>query len=170
MISKRAIKKWLAGFGYNVVKVPKSTGNILKDRLSKNLKMGYFYESEAFEAMQVISSNTMLPYEPLVTLFEQVVYCEKNNIPVAYHTGGGPPMTPYNCCPKFRISLGDPFLIEDVLIRYPKLQVYLMHGGENFFENTVRMMKMYTHLYIDLGVLLWVDPFASTDFPPWARG
>ena len=78
--SKKTIKKWLAGFGYNVVKVPKSTGNILKDRLSKNLKMGYFYESEAFEAMQVISSNTMLPYEPLVTLFEQVVYCEKNNI------------------------------------------------------------------------------------------
>lgn len=36
-----------------------------------------------------------------------------------------------------------------------------MHGGENFFENTVRMMKMYTHLYIDLGVLLWVDPFVN---------
>ena len=42
--------------------------------------MGYAYEDEAFEAMQVVSSNTMLPYEPLVTLFEQVVYCDKNNI------------------------------------------------------------------------------------------
>jgi O-methyltransferase len=30
--------------------------------------------------MQVVSFNTMLPYEPLVTLFEQVIYCEKNNI------------------------------------------------------------------------------------------
>jgi uncharacterized protein len=87
--------------------------------------------------------------------------CEQYNIPVAYHTGGGPPMTPYGCCPKFRVSLGDPFLIEDVLVRYPKLQVYLMHAGENFFENSVRMMKMYTHLYVDLGVILWVDPFVN---------
>lgn len=84
--------------------------------------------------------------------------CEKYEIPVAYHTGGGPPMTPYRCCPNFRITLGDPYLVEDVLVKYPKLQLYLMHGGEVYFENSVRMMKMYRHLYIDLGVILWVDP------------
>lgn len=67
-------------FGFNIVRVPRSGGNVLKNRLSRNLKIGYVYEDEAFEAMQVVSSNTMLPYEPLVTLFEQVVYCEKNNI------------------------------------------------------------------------------------------
>jgi hypothetical protein len=80
MMLKNWIKKGLAMLGYNIIKVPRSTGNILKDRLSKNLKMGYVYEDEAFEAMKVVSSNTMLPYEPLVTLFEQVIYCEKNNI------------------------------------------------------------------------------------------
>lgn len=67
-------------------------------------------------------------------------------------------MTPYRCCPKFRIALGDPLLIEDVLVKFPKLQIYLMHGGEVFYEHAVRMMKMYTHLYIDVGVILWVDP------------
>ena len=87
--------------------------------------------------------------------------CEKYEIPVAYHTGGGPPMTPYGCCPNFRISLGDPLLIEDVLIKYPNLQVYLMHGGEVFFEYAIRMLSLYRHLYIDLGVLLWVDPIVN---------
>jgi len=87
--------------------------------------------------------------------------CEKYEIPVAYHTGGGPPMTPYTCCPKFRISLGDPLLIEDVLVKYPKLKVYLMHGGEVFFEHAIRMLSLYRHLYIDLGVLLWVDPIVN---------
>lgn len=91
-------------------------------------------------------------YEPYLKI------CEQYGIPVAYHTGGGPPMTPYRCCPKFRISLGDPLLIEDVLVKFPKLQVYLMHGGEVFFEHAIRMMTLYRHLYIDLGVLLWVDP------------
>lgn len=84
--------------------------------------------------------------------------CEQYEVPVAYHTGGGPPMTPYRCCPNFRITLGDPYLIEDVLVRYPKLQIYLMHGGEVYFEHAVRMMSMYRHLYVDLGVILWVDP------------
>lgn len=87
--------------------------------------------------------------------------CEKYEIPVAYHTGGGPPMTPYTCCPKFRLSLGDPLLIEDVLVKYPKLKVYLMHGGEVFFEHAIRMLSLYRHLYIDLGVLLWVDPIVN---------
>ena len=87
--------------------------------------------------------------------------CEKYEIPVAYHTGGGPPMTPYTCCPKFRISLGDPLLVEDVLVKYPKLKVYLMHGGEVFFEHAIRMLSLYRHLYIDLGVLLWVDPIVN---------
>ncbi|SFT12862.1 hypothetical protein SAMN04487906_3117 [Zhouia amylolytica] len=88
--------------------------------------------------------------------------CEKYDIPVAYHTGGGPPMTPYNCCPKFRIALGDPLLIEDVLVRYPKLRIYLMHGGEVFYEHAVRMMSMYRQLYVDLGVMLWVDPIVKS--------
>jgi uncharacterized protein len=94
-------------------------------------------------------------YEPYLKI------CELYDIPVAYHTGGGPPMTPFGCCPKFRLSLGDPLLVEDVLVRHPKLRVYLMHAGENFFENTVRMMKMYERMYVDVGVLLWVDPFVS---------
>ncbi len=87
--------------------------------------------------------------------------CERYGIPVAYHTGGGPAMTPFNCCPKFRISFGDPFLIEDVLVKYPKLKVYLMHAGEVFFEHALRMMALYRNLYVDLGVLLWVDPIVQ---------
>jgi hypothetical protein len=77
---KKTVKKLLAKVGYNIIRVPGSRGNILKNRLSTHLKKGYFYEDEAFTAMQVVSSNTMLPYDPLVTLFEQVIYCEKNNI------------------------------------------------------------------------------------------
>lgn len=54
--------------------------NQLADRLSAYLDLGFNYEKEAFNAMQVVKNNTMLVYECLVTLYEQVVYCEKNNI------------------------------------------------------------------------------------------
>ena len=70
-------------------------------------------------------------------------------------------MTPYTCCPNFRISHGDPLLIEDVLVKYPGLKIYLMHAGEVFFENAARMMALYRQLYVDIGVLLWVDPIVQ---------
>ena len=56
---------------------------ILAERLSKKLKLGYAYEDAAFEAIQEVKHNTMLPYEELVSLYEQVAYCEKNKIPGA---------------------------------------------------------------------------------------
>lgn len=54
---------------------------LLSDRLSKKLDLGYTYEDDSFNAIQVIKGNTMIPYEQLVSLYEQVVYCEKNNVP-----------------------------------------------------------------------------------------
>ncbi len=85
--------------------------------------------------------------------------CEKYDIPVAVHTGGGDPGGTYSWAPKARLKLGDPYLIEDVLINYPKLRIYLMHaGGEDWPEHAIRLMAYYPHLYTDLGVMLWVEP------------
>lgn len=106
------------------------------------------------EIMAVYQGRTLNDpiYEPYLKL------CETYGIPVGYHSGGGPSRSPYTCCPEFRIALGDPLLIEDVLVKFPKLKIYLMHGGEVFYEHAIRMMMMYPQLYIDLGVLLWVNP------------
>lgn len=82
--------------------------------------------------------------------------CERYDIPVAVHTGGGPPDVTYRGAPNFRIALGDPYTIEDVLAKHPKLRIYMMHAGEVFYENALRLMLQYSHLYADLGVILWV--------------
>jgi len=46
--------------------------------------MGYDLEDEARELITVVRANTMLTYERLVTLYQQVVYCENNGIHGAY--------------------------------------------------------------------------------------
>lgn len=84
--------------------------------------------------------------------------CEQYGVPVAIHTGSGPPMVPYNCCPEFRIALGEPYLLEDVLVRYPRLKIYLMHAGESFYRQAIMMMMMYRQLHVGLGAMLWVSP------------
>ncbi|WP_296618311.1 amidohydrolase family protein [Marivirga sp.] len=85
--------------------------------------------------------------------------CERYDIPVAVHTGGGDPLGTHTWAPKARLKLGDPYLIEDVLVNYPKLRIYMMHaGGEDWPEHAIRLMAYYPQLYTDLGVMLWVEP------------
>lgn len=90
--------------------------------------------------------------EPYFALAEQF------DIPVGIHTGAGPPRAPYEGAPHSRVSLGNPLLLEEVLVRHPKLRVYLMHAGEPWFEGTVAIMTTYPQVYADLGVLDWVYP------------
>jgi predicted TIM-barrel fold metal-dependent hydrolase len=84
--------------------------------------------------------------------------CEQYGIPVAYHTGGGPPGITYRGAPNARLIVGNPLLIEDVLAKYPKLKIYLMHAGEFYYEEAARLMMSYPHVYADLGVVLWAHP------------
>jgi len=68
-------------------------------------------------------------YEPYLALAEEL------DIPVALHTGTGPPGISFDpCCRGFRVALGNPILIEDALNRHPKLRVSLMHAGWPFLQ------------------------------------
>ena len=90
--------------------------------------------------------------EPIWSLVEEL------DIPVGLHTGLAPAGTPYRCCPKFRNTLGNPALLEEVLIRHPKLRIYLMHAGFPYQQETLAIMHMYPQVYADLGVLDWSRP------------
>jgi len=92
----------------------------------------------------------------------------KYRVPVGVHTGGGPPRTPYTCCPKFRLALGDPLLLEDVLVKYPNLKVYVMHAGGFFPQNALMLMTMYPHVYVDIGALSWT-PVGGDLLEPFLR-
>jgi predicted TIM-barrel fold metal-dependent hydrolase len=84
--------------------------------------------------------------------------CERYEIPVAVHTGGGDPGGTYTWSPHARLKYGDPYLMEDVLVRYPKLRIYMMHSGEDWHEHALRLMAYYPQLYSDIGAMLWVEP------------
>ena len=86
--------------------------------------------------------------------------CERFNIPVAVHTGGSFPNITYRSSPNFRLKNGDPYTIEDVIAKYPKLKIYLMHAGSNDFEHAIRLMMQYSHVYADLGAVLWINTMA----------
>lgn len=83
---------------------------------------------------------------------------EEEGIPVGIHTGASFPGTPFRCCPKFRLALGNPMLLEDMLIEFPKLKVFMMHAGGAgpYSEYTLMMMFMYPQLYTDISIINWM--------------
>jgi predicted TIM-barrel fold metal-dependent hydrolase len=99
----------------------------------------------------------MAPNDPRLEPYYALA--EELDIPVGIHTGSGPPETAYDpCCPNFRVTLGNPILVEDVLVRHPRLRVYLMHAGAPYLQETKAILSVYPHVYADLGVIDWVLP------------
>jgi predicted TIM-barrel fold metal-dependent hydrolase len=95
-------------------------------------------------------------YDPYLTLAEEF------DIPVGLHTGTGPPGITFDpCCRNFRVSLGNPALIEDALNKHPKLRVNLMHAGWPYLEETVAMLLVYPQVYVDVGAIAWLPPRAE---------
>ena len=115
-------------------------------------KIEVFGEIAPYYAGSTLSDPGWQPYLKI---------CEQFDIPVAVHTGGGPTEVTRKWAPEARLTLGDPYLIEDVLANYPRLRLYIMHSGAEWHEHTLRMMEMYPQLYSDLGVLLWISPSAK---------
>lgn len=90
-------------------------------------------------------------YEPYLALAEQL------DIPVALHTGVGPPGISYDeCCRGFRVALGNPILLEDVLNRHPKLRLSLMHMGWPYLQETIAILFEYPQVYVDVGAGDWL--------------
>ena len=117
------------------------------EQLVKEGSIKVFGEIGAFYSGMTLADPFYDPYLKI---------CEAYGIPVAIHTGGGPPAITYRGAPKARLIQGDPLLIEDVLVKYPQLKIYLMHAGAFYYEEALRLMMAYPHVYADLGVVLWV--------------
>ena len=92
-------------------------------------------------------------YEPILALAEEL------DLPVGVHTGLSFPGITYDpCCPDFRTTLGNPAVLEEVLVRHPKLRLYLMHAGWPYLQETVAIMSVYPQVYADLAVIDWIIP------------
>ena len=136
---------------------PDSQNNPLPDTASF---IRYFLEKKFY-----VFGELALQYEGKTLadpeLEPYLAICERMEIPVALHTGMAPPGTPYNCCPKFRTHLGNPQLIEDVLIKHPRMKIQLMHMGFPWLQETKAILNVYPQVYADIGAISWTRPTAD---------
>lgn len=92
---------------------------------------------------------------------------EELNLPVFLHSGLGPPRAAYESSPvpvkspEFRMSAGNPLLLEDVLVRHPLLRLAVMHAGWPMGDEMVALLYAHPQVYVDVGVLQFAIPRAA---------
>jgi predicted TIM-barrel fold metal-dependent hydrolase len=78
---------------------------------------------------------------------------EEFDVPVLIHTEGiGPPV------PGFRSAAGSPLLLEEVMVKHPKLRIFVENTGYPYLDEMIAMMYQYPQLYGDVSTMTWVIP------------
>lgn len=93
--------------------------------------------------------------EPYFALAEEL------DIPIGVHLGEGPPGGVHvGGNPDYRVALGNPLQLEPVLVRHPKLRLYVMHYGSPFVDEMIALMYSHPQVYVDVAQNNWGFPRA----------
>ncbi len=101
------------------------------------------------------------PSDPSVDAY--FALAEELDIPVAIHMGTGGSGRANITVPKFRGSMGNPLLLEDLLARHPKLRVQVMHAGYPMIDNMLTLLQANSHVYVDVAGLIWSYPLKEVN-------
>jgi hypothetical protein len=94
--------------------------------------------------------------EPLFAL------AEDKDVPLGIHLGPGPPGAPYlPGAASYRMALSNPLALEDVLVRHPKLRLWVMHAGWPFADEMLGLLYAHPHVCVDVGVIVYAWPRAE---------
>jgi hypothetical protein len=74
---KKLLKKLVNMVGFDLIRYRQPR----EANLNIDEHLGYELEAEAIECIRMVRDNTMLSKRRLVTLYQQVAYCEEHNIP-----------------------------------------------------------------------------------------
>lgn len=97
--------------------------------------------------------ESILPYFELA---------QELNIPLGFHIFPGGPNYGIHLMPHFlggmRAYNANPLQLENVLVQYPNVKVYIMHGAWPYVEDLKALMYAHPNVYIDVSVVNWILP------------
>ncbi len=121
------------------------------------------FTKDGFKVMGEIG----LQYEGLspsdMSVDQYFALAEELDIPVAIHMGTGGSGRANIAMPKFRGSMGNPLLLEELLARHPKLRVQVMHAGYPMIDNMLTLLQANSHVYVDVAGLIWSYPLKEVN-------
>ena len=116
-----------------------------------------FYQSGRLKIMGEVCAqyDGLSPSDPLLDPY--FALAESLDIPACIHMGlSFPGIT--ESSPKFRVSVGNPLLLEELLNRHPKLRVWMAHMGFPYFEEMIGILNVYPQVNVDTSAIDWLSP------------
>jgi predicted TIM-barrel fold metal-dependent hydrolase len=83
---------------------------------------------------------------------------EQLDIPVGIHIGPGPPGVGYLGAVGYRAALHSALTIEEVLVRHPRMRVYIMHAGYPMLDDLLAVLYAHPQVHVDVGVIVYTQP------------
>jgi uncharacterized protein len=99
------------------------------------------------------------PDDPLIEPYWALA--EELDIPVGIHVGTGAAGHIYLGATNYRARLHSPLTMEEVLVRHPRLRVYLMHAGYPMLDDLLAVFYAHPHVYVDVGIIVYQRPRAD---------
>jgi predicted TIM-barrel fold metal-dependent hydrolase len=114
--------------------------------------MAAYHDAGGFEVLAEVANQYagVAPNDPRFDAYWAMA--EARDIPVGIHIGVGPPGSSH-IFPGYRAALYSPFQLEDILIRHPRLRVYVMHASWPLRDEILAMLYSYPQLHVETGVL-----------------
>jgi predicted TIM-barrel fold metal-dependent hydrolase len=83
---------------------------------------------------------------------------EELDIPVSIHVGTGPMGVIYLGAEGYRARLHSALTMEEVLVRHPRLRVYLAHAGYPMIDDLLAVLYAHPQVHVDVGVIVYTQP------------
>jgi predicted TIM-barrel fold metal-dependent hydrolase len=159
----KSVQKWKDAAPARIIPGTSFTGgmgtgqHVALDELRKDFTSG------GFKVMGEIGLQYegISPSDPSVDAY--FALAEELDIPVAVHMGTGGSGRANVAMPKFRGSMGNPLLFEEVLSRHPKLRLQVMHSGYPMIEEMLTLLQANSHVYVDVAGLIWSYPIKEVN-------
>ena len=116
-------------------------------------KLQAIAEMSPFYAGILANDASIMPYFELA---------QELGIPAGFHIFPGGPNYGFHLMPEMLGSMrtynANPLQLEDVLVKYPNLKIYIMHGGWPYVEDIKALMYAHPNVYVDVAVVNWILP------------
>ena len=124
----------------------------LRTQFEEN-KLNVIAEMSPFYAGKLANDSSIMPYFELAQTL---------NIPVGVHVLPGGPNYGIHHLPEMlgntRVKNANTLQLEEALVKFPKLKLYIMHGGWPYIEDLKGLMYAHPNVYVDISVLNWILP------------
>jgi predicted TIM-barrel fold metal-dependent hydrolase len=159
----KSVQKWKDAAPGRVISGTSFTGGMAPGQRVPLDELRKDFTADGFKVMGEIGLQYegISPSDPSVDQY--FALAEELDIPVAIHMGTGGSGRANITSPKFRGSMGNPLLLEELLARHPKLRVQVMHAGYPMIDNMLTLLQANSHVYVDVAGLIWSYPLKEVN-------